>query len=397
MSQSATTESAASRPAIISCDGHASGRPSDYAPYIEPAYRERYDEFVAVLEHRRVSMEAARDADKSLFSKQGSDAFNDAVGDGRDGEWNSNVRTRVLDGEGVVAEVLFPNPGVPFGAFGESAQHELRGVGNRAYDRWLLDFANDLPGRRAALAMLAVHDIDAAVAEIEWAAASGMKGVIIPTVPGEGLAPYVDDRYDPIWAACQATNLPVHLHSGGGTPEYGNYGVASMMLYATETTFFGRRPFWWLLWGGVFERFPGMRLVITEARADWVPDTLKLLDGIYSAKFFSHARTTLKSTPSEYWARQCTVAASFMGPDESALRYEIGVDNMMWGADYPHIEGTWPLTRKSLARCFRGIAIDETERMLSINPAKIYGFDLEMLQTVADRIGGPTYEELVGT
>ena len=60
---------------------------------------------------------------------------------------------------------MFPNGGVPFGGFGESAEPELRGVGNRAYDRWLLDFANELPGRRAALAMLTVHDLDATAAE----------------------------------------------------------------------------------------------------------------------------------------------------------------------------------------------------------------------------------------
>jgi predicted TIM-barrel fold metal-dependent hydrolase len=128
------------------------------------------------------------------------------------------VRTRVLEGEGIVGEVLFPNGGVPFGGFGESAEHELRGVGNRAYDRWLLDFANELPGRRAALAMLTVHDLDATVAEIRWAAKSGMKGVIIPTVPGSGLPPYLDRRYDPLWAACEECAMPVHIHAGGGTP-----------------------------------------------------------------------------------------------------------------------------------------------------------------------------------
>ena len=383
------------RPVIISCDGHAAGRPDDYLPYIEPAYRSRYDDFVTAWRRRQDAMAVASKENRALFSKEGSESFDAETGDGRDGEWDSDIRNRVLEGEGVVGEVLFPNPGVPFGAFGETAEHELRGVGNRAYDRWLLDFANRVPGRRAALAMLAVHDIDAAVAEVEWAAGAGVKGVIIPTVPGTGLPPYVDDCYDPIWAACQDTELPVHLHSGGGMPEYGDYGVASMMLYATETTFFGRRPFWWLLWGGVFERFPRMRLVITETRADWVPDTLKLLDGIYSAKYFSHARTILKSSPSEYWARQCTVAASFMGPDESALRHRIGVGNLMWGADYPHIEGTWPNTRRSLARCFRGVPPDETEQILTRNPAAIYGFDLDALQPVADRIG-PTIEELVG-
>lgn len=383
------------RPVVISCDGHATGRPEDYIPYVEPAYRERYQEFVTGLELRKAKLAKAREENRMLFSKEGSEAFEEETGAGRDGEWNSAVRTEVLEGEGVVCEVLFPNGGVPFGGFGESAEHQLRGVGNRAYDRWLLDFANDLPGRRAALAMLTVHDLDATVAEIRWAAESGMKGVIIPTVPGDGLPPYYDPCYDAIWAECQATEMPVHIHGGGGTPNYGNYGVTSMLMYATEATYFSQRNLYILMWGGVFERFPELQVVFTETRAQWVPGALQFLDGIARAPFFSHIKDIVKLAPSEYFARQCHVAASFMGSQEAAMRHEIGMDGLMWGADYPHVEGTWPRTRKSLARCFKGIPIADVRKILSDNPAQLYGFDLAALQPIADRVC-PTVEELVG-
>jgi predicted TIM-barrel fold metal-dependent hydrolase len=383
------------RPVVISCDGHATGRLDDYVPYIEPAYREQYEDFVREAKAREVAAAKAREENRSLFSKEGSDAFEEATGDDRDGEWDSAVRTRVLEEEGVVAEVLFPNVGVPFGAFGETADHELRGVGNRAYDRWLLDFARETPGRRAALAMLTVHDLDETVAEITWARDQGMKGVIIPTVPGQGLPPYYDECYDPLWAVCQDLDMPVHIHAGGGAPDYGDYGVVSMLLFATETTYYARRPLWFLIWGGVLERFPRMKVVFTEARAEWVPSTLTLLDGIYSAPFFSHIRESVKHKPSEYWNRQCHVAASFMNADETAMRHEIGLHTLMWGADYPHVEGTWPRTRKSLARCFAGVPIDEAQTILAGNPADLYDFDLEALQPVADRVC-PTPEQLVG-
>ena len=103
----------------------------------------------------------------------------------------------------------------------------------------------------------------------------------------------------------------------------------------------------------------------------------------------------MKLKPSEYWERQCYVAASFMGPDESAIRHEIGLEKLMWGADYPHVEGTWPRTRKSLARCFRGIPADEVRAILTDNPARLYGFDVDALQPVADRVC-PTLQELTG-
>ncbi len=385
----------AERAIVISCDGHATARPDDYVPYIDPAYRERYEEFAIGVKKHRAAQRRAMQEGKSLFKDEGSFGLDEETDDDRDGEWNSAVRTRVLEGEGVVAEVLFPNGGVPFGGFGESAEHELRLVGNRAYDRWLLDFANETPGRRAALAMLTVHDLDATVAEVRWAATNGMKGVIIPTVPGEGLPPYLDQRYDPMWAACQETGLPVHIHGGGGNPSYGDYGVSSMLMYATEATFYSQRNLWILIWAGVLDRFPNLQFVFTETRASWVPDALMLLDGIHRAPFFQGIENVAKLKPSEYFARQVTIAASFMGAHEAQRRHDIGVPNLMWGADYPHVEGTWPKTRKALSRCFAGIPEDDVRSILCKNPARIYGFDEAVLQPIADRVG-PTMHELVG-
>ena len=189
--------------------------------------------------------------------------------------------------------------------------------------------------------------------------------------------------------------MPVHVHGGGGTPNYGDYGVTSMLMYATEATYFSHRNLWILMWGGVFERFPRMKVVFTETRTDWVPNALLLLDGIHSARFFSHIKDLVKLKPSEYFERQCSIAASFMAPHEAALRHEIGLGSLMWGADYPHLEGTWPHTRKSLARCFKGIPIDEARTILTDNPAALYGFDIAALQPIADRVC-PSVEELVG-
>ncbi len=383
------------RQIIISCDGHATGRPQDYIPYVDPNYRSRYEDFVREFQAKQSQQAAAKKQGESLFTDEGSFAFNEERGDDRDGEWNSSVRTRVLEEEGIVAEVLFPNGGVPFGGFGESAPHELRGVGNRAYDRWLVDFADAEPGRRAALAMLTVHDLDATCQEIRWAAEHGMKGVIIPTVPGEGLPPYYDPCYDPLWAACQDCALPVHIHGGGGTPDYGDYGVVSMLMYATEATFFSQRNLWVLIWGGVLERFPDLKVVFTETRAEWVPGSLALLDGIHGASFFQNISNTARLKPSEYFERQCYVAASSMSRHEAALRHEIGLGQLMWGADYPHVEGTWPGTQKSLRRCFKGLPIEDVETILSSNPATLYGFDVEPLQAIANQVG-PTAADLVG-
>jgi predicted TIM-barrel fold metal-dependent hydrolase len=85
-----------------------------------------------------------------------------------------------------------------------------------------------------------------------------------------------------------------------------------------------------------------------------------------------------------------------MNSHESAIRHKIGVGNLMWGADFPHVEGTWSRTRKSLARCFAGVPPEDVRAILSENPARVYGFDVAALQPIADRVG-PTMEELVGS
>src|SRR3954447_7347641 len=266
---------------VVSCDCHAVGRPEDYRPYIEAGYQSRYDDYVREQEVLAAKMAEAVEANQSLFSKEGTEEYEaqEAVAaGGREGQWDSDRRVKELEADGTTAEVVFPNGGVPFGGFGESAEHELRGVGNRAYNRWLADFSAAEPDRRAGLAMLAVHDIDATVAEIRWARDAGLRGVILPTVPGPGLPPYYDPCYEPLWSACEDLAMPLHIHGGSGTPEYGDYGAVSMLIYATETTYFAHRPLWFLIWSGVLERHPNMTVVMTESCADWVPGTLKYLD-----------------------------------------------------------------------------------------------------------------------
>src|SRR4029079_9686297 len=83
---------------------------------------------------------------------------------------------------------------------------------------------------------------------------------------------------------------------------------------------------------------------------------------------------------------------SFFRPCEAPLRHEIGVDRIMWGQDYPHIEATYPYTTEALRNTFAGIDTDEVARMVGLNAAQVYGFDLDALAPVAARVG-PSVEE----
>jgi predicted TIM-barrel fold metal-dependent hydrolase len=255
---------------------------------------------------------------------------------------------------------------------------------------------SDSPDRRAGVAVVPIlHDIDAAVGEITRARESGLRGGILIPSMWAPYPPYHDARYDPVWAACQDLEMPVHVHSGAADrAQYGEH----VGIYVAEVRWWSTRPLWFLLWAGTFERFPRLNFVTTECGAFWAADLLWTSDIAYdrehgAKKLGSQLTARLNMRPSEYFDRNCFIGASNTRRRELARRYEIGVGNIMWGNDFPHPEGTWPHTKEWLRNAFNDIPVDETQQMLGANAAACYHFDTDKLAPLAGRIG-PTPEEL---
>jgi hypothetical protein len=122
-----------------------------------------------------------------------------------------------------------------------------------------------------------------------------------------------------------------------------------------------------------------------------VPELLALFDQRYSETHYSAKlgdyRSHLKMKPSEYFHRQVFLGASCMPRREAEMRDAIGVENIMWGSDYPHPEGTWPYTREQMRETFKGLPRTEIEAMLGGNAIGVYGFDRNALACIAERIG----------
>jgi len=242
------------------------------------------------------------------------------------------------------------------------------------------------PERHAGLALLGpVADVDAAVREVERARDAGLRGVVVRSQPFDA-PPWNHPRYEPLWSACEALEMPVHTH-GGETPEYGDL-PGSRSIWFTEVCWHAHRLFWHLLWAGVLERHPRLRLVFTEQFADWVPDLLHQLDALHAGAVAGMTRdAALRLRPSEVWARQCTLGGSFLTRRECERRQAIGVGNLMWGSDFPHDEGVWPRTREALHETFDGVPEPELRAILGANAVRLYGLDGERLRRVAARIG----------
>ncbi|HEY3701640.1 MAG TPA: amidohydrolase family protein, partial [Acidimicrobiales bacterium] len=266
---------------VISSDGHAGPPAAHYRTYLDPEYRGAFDDH---LEAMRGLMEAAKAEQQSSDFIAKWEKLTGGDG-GLLAAYDSEYRNKVLDGEGVTAEVLFPDADVlgtgrvvasPFGsglAGGAGTDPELVMAGARAHNRWLADFCAQASNRRVGVAVVPIlHDIDAAVAEIGVAHERGLGGVMIPTRWFDQPA-YHDPRYEPVWSACEERDMVLHTHSGAGPADYGD-GPGMMAIYATEAHWWAARPLWVLMWSGVFERHPGLKYVVAENGAWWAPDIL---------------------------------------------------------------------------------------------------------------------------
>lgn len=385
---------------VISADCHAGLPNAEYREWLDPEYRDRFD---AALVERERMMELAQ---QGFLNQEFAEEWHEQNEEGLRGGWDAGRRDQELDADGVAGEVIFPDAdsvtsgaSAPFGAglgsTGDIAP-ELLMAGARAHNRWLAELCAQSPDRRAGVAVVPIlADIDAAVAEIRRARDSGLRGGILIPPMWQPHEPYHDPRYDPVWAVCEELEMPVHVHSG--VADKASYGP-HIGIYTTEVRFWSSRPLWFLIWSGVFERFPELRFGVAECGAFWVNDLLWRMDLVFerdhgSQKLGEQLTSRMTMRPSEYFDRNCFIGASNTHRRELARRYEIGVENICWGNDFPHPEGTWPHTREFLREAFCDIPPDETAAMLGGNAAAVYGFDTDALAPLAQRIG-PTPEDL---
>jgi predicted TIM-barrel fold metal-dependent hydrolase len=371
---------------LISADCHGGGQIIDYRPYLPARLHDDFDEW------------------ESTYVIE----YEDLKGDLGQRNWDSARRLRDMEADGVVAEVIYPNTIPPFYpkaslAFQppavNAADADRRWAGLQAHNRWLADFCAEVPGRRAGIAQVQLHDIPAAVAEVRWARNAGLTGgVLLPGVPPNSGLPELFDGayYEPLWAVCEELGMPVNHHGGSASPPM-TEAIESPVIFLLEVTWFSHRALSHLIVSAALERHPNLQLVFTEQGTAWIPDELMRLD-----YFFERMRTAVGSQehvwgkpvtdklslkPSEYFARQCNVGASFIRPAEVPLRHTVGIDKIMWGTDYPHKEATTPYTNEALRAAFAGVPRDETAKMIGGNAARLYGFDLAALRPIADRIG----------
>ena len=373
---------------LISADCHAGGSHDQYREYLDPAYRDRFDEW--------------RGGYRNPFRD---------LGDQRKlRNWDDQLRIGQQEDDGVVAEVVFPNTIPPFfpsfvlfAGPPPPEDYELRRAGIRAHNRWLVDWCERYPAQRAGIGQIFLNDVDDAIAEARWIAEHGLRGgVLLPNVPPDctWVAPLHDPVYEPLWSELEALGLPVNVHGGTGLPDYGAH-PHSLLLYLVEVPFYAQRPLVHLLLSGVFDRHPDLRFVVTESGAEWIVPLVERLDGIIETirstgatgelRFAEDA--VLRRSATEYVRQNLWMGVSQPSPADLTALDVLGTDRFMWGSDYPHDEGTYPFTVEGLRALFAGFEPGRIHELVAANAAALYGFDLDTLAPIAERVG-PTVAEV---
>lgn len=341
---------------VISADGHAFAIMSDYRPYIDPSWRQEFDEFLVEWESRgthnfdpaalrqRIDPKDVDEWEALMFSSGRVNAFADP-----------QKRLAEAAREGVAAEVLFPDFGLPFELYSPLVrvalghpplEHGRRVESYRAFNRWLSDFVSVAPARFAGMGIVSWDEVDAAVLDIAQLARGGLKGVVLPEFSRR--RPLFHPDFEPIWNAIEEHGLVVGAHIAISAtsdeplyfPGLPHPGLASG-VFVPEIFFACHNLLTHLIWGGVLERHPALKVAITETGSAWTVPALAEMDHAYERGYNrSDFKDVLPHRPSEYFQRQCFIGSSIFSRAEIEGRYTIGIDRMMLGMDFPHHKGT---------------------------------------------------------
>ena len=358
----------------ISADSHVVEPGELFVDYIEPAYRDRAPRLVRGPDHDTWQCEGLEPLAVGLLAAAGISA--EALErEGRfethipRGAWDPHARLEQIGADGVDAEVLYPTVGLTL--FGIE-DPDFKRACFRAYNDWIADFCAAYPERFKAVGLLATEDIPSAVAELERCRKLGLAGGAI-ALDADREQPYADVRFEPLWAAAQALDAPLSLHvftpSAKGKPRR-KRDIADGIVEPMWV----QRALGLMVFAGVFERFPGLRIVSVESDAGWLPYFLERIDYIFDRRRKIYPMNLSRDLlPSEMIRRGSRF--TFLRDRAAVLaRDQIGLSALLWSTDYPHNGSTWPASRDVLSKIMRGVPDEERHQIVAGNVAELYGF-----------------------
>lgn len=290
-------------------------------------------------------------------------------------KFDAESQLEAMDREGVDVAFLYPSFGL-FVLAMDGVDDALAVAVARTYNDWLAEFCAADPQRLRPVAMVALQDPEAAADEAARAADElGARGIFLRPNPVRGRN-LDDPAYDRLWGVLSDRRMALGLHEGGfpRLPQ-----VVDGRLTDPEQIHICTHPMEQmiaavsLIYGGVCERFPGLRVAFLEAGCGWVPFWLHRMDEHWenSVKKDYGARRSLEVAPSEIFRRQCYVSTD---ADESMLAQVIeliGEDRIVFSTDYPHPDSQWPHAVEAFL-ALPGVTDDTKRKILWDNALALY-------------------------
>ena len=277
-----------------------------------------------------------------------------------------------MDLDGVAGGVLYPSQALTLYRVPAT---DILSAAFRAYNDYLAEFCAPYPDRLKGIAMINIDDVADGVEELERAASLGLTGAMISIKP---ILPYNHPAYEQFWAAAQDLEMPLSLHTG--TTRW-RHGEGTSGVAGNDDDIFPnqehdtRQCIYRMIFAGVFERYPRLKVGAIEFEVSWAPYFMNRLDDYYQARAVGVHGFRFKgdTLPSDIF--RSNIFIGFQEEDLGIqLRHHIGVENLLWGSDYPHAESTFPKSREILERIFEGIPEDEKAKIAGENTAKMYQF-----------------------
>ncbi|MCW5749342.1 MAG: amidohydrolase [Alphaproteobacteria bacterium] len=361
----------------ISADSHITEPPNCYIDFIDPAYRDRAPRLTRDPQRGDLYVipGMASTIPVSLASGAGRPAEELSTTGARfeelhRGGWDAKARLADQDRDGVAAELIYPSVGMVL------CNHEdldYKHACMQAYNRWLQGFCADAPGRVFGLGQTAMRTVAEGIEDLRAIKAMGFKGVMLPGFPGQ--EDYDSRIYDPFWQAAVDLGLPLSFHiltskTDGLAKPRGPKINAFLSIIRGNQDILGM-----LVFSGVFQRHPKLKIVCVEADAGWAPHFMYRMDHAYKRHRHWLRGRELERLPSEYFREN--VYLTFQDDWTAFLFAEyLNHERLMWASDFPHSDSTWPDSQKVIAEQTGHLSAAVRDCILHDNVAALYGLSV---------------------
>ena len=374
---------------LISADSHVIEPPDVWTERIDPEFRDRAPRLVWTGSTHTWFIDGDMPAGPGgeVLSEAGkryddpdSMSIDSSFEGVRRGAYDPHARLKDLEVDGVVGEVVIPT--VPTRFYSLPLDAEFLSACFRAMNDWMADFCRPYPDVLKGLGLINVDDVEDGVGEFDRCLDMGLESVLVTSFPGEDKM-YYQPEYRPLWERAQESGRPLVIHTttqrhGPGSPPT----VFARTGFAVQGAASGFDPVDWalrsisaMIFGRVFERYPGVKLALVEFEMGWAPYYLERMDRTYSdLRYTQEAHFKDGKNPSDFW--HSNVFVNFTEDRVGMMHRDvIGVDNIMWGSDYPHRESTWPRSQQVLGEILKDIPLEEQTKFVYSNAAKLFRFN----------------------